>query len=284
MESERSWKALLSPGEAGSFFDRRPHPGFDPGDDGFHPGNAWWLAELCRLIYRQGPDEIGDKADSIHRSEILERTGLVEKCFFNRKGTQAALVASKVRPSFVAVIFRGTHEVRNWMANLDAMPVDWPRGGKVHRGFRDALQVIWDDLHLEISSLQVPLFYAGHSLGGALATLAHASLPASCVYTFGAPKVGNRDFYRSLRTDCLHRVVNGKDVVPSLPPSARGIEYLHGGRKRWLGERPDDGGSGFQIPNIGSMREALEGMRVLEAPSFLADHSPINYVKRLAEI
>ena len=69
----------------------------------------------------------------------------------------------------------------------------------------------------------------GHSLGGALCTLLAADLGASVksgsrnftvtAINFGSPRVGNRAFvamYNDLVPDSV-RVVNGDDLVPTLP-------------------------------------------------------------------
>jgi len=50
-------------------------------------------------------------------------------------------------------------------------------------------------------------------------------------YTFGAPRVGDDAFWRTLRTP-LHRVVNGRDIVPTVPP--RRLGYAHGGAPHLL--------------------------------------------------
>eukprot|EP00887_Chlorella_sp_A99_P002580 scaffold6.g2580.t1 len=67
---------------------------------------------------------------------------------------------------------------------------------------------------------------AGHSLGGAVATLvsvwAALQWPAADVrcFSFGSPKVGNSKFVRAYQTlvGMRVRVVNGADPVPNLPP------------------------------------------------------------------
>ena len=66
----------------------------------------------------------------------------------------------------------------------------------------------------------------GHSLGGALATIAafwagltYPSADIRCI-TFGSPLVGNEDFVLDWRqvVGTRIRAVNGEDPVPSLPP------------------------------------------------------------------
>ena len=141
------------------------------------------------------------------------------------------------------VSFRGTETVQDWMTNLqysmapaDSLP---PAGNesaaRVHRGFRDAFVSVKDQIDRYLPCVGgLPVFITGHSLGGALATLG-ATHPsgwdvAAC-YTFGAPRVGNKEFASSLRIP-VYRVVNPGDPVPHVPTPLRG--YRNGGDRRRL--------------------------------------------------
>lgn len=63
----------------------------------------------------------------------------------------------------------------------------------------------------------------GHSLGGAVATIAGAYLRtrgiACDLYTYGSPRVGNQEFADLVTKDgnFSARITNGNDVVPALP-------------------------------------------------------------------
>jgi len=52
VNADRSWEALLKPGEAGEYFVAPNRAGLflELAAPGFSPVNAWWLAELSRLI------------------------------------------------------------------------------------------------------------------------------------------------------------------------------------------------------------------------------------------
>ena len=68
----------------------------------------------------------------------------------------------------------------------------------------------------------------GHSLGGALATLASFDLSKSGMipkskmqlYNFGSPRVGNYEFVTALMKEGfpIYRIVNSRDPVPHVPP------------------------------------------------------------------
>ena len=123
--------------------------------------------------------------------------------------------------------FRGTHNVKDWMTNLNAATTQVCSSrravlGNVHRGFNEAfLSIRPKILPLLEGDEDLPLFITGHSLGGALATLATWYLNgdnlAAC-YTFGAPRVGDSGLIDRFRTP-IYRVVNGVDPVPFVPPS-----------------------------------------------------------------
>lgn len=80
----------------------------------------------------------------------------------------------------------------------------------------------------------------GHSLGGALASIATASFGASGIkiaatYTYGEPRNGNSQFgsyalgFVGLAN--YYRVTHANDGVPSIPPSA--IGFSHHGNEYW---------------------------------------------------
>ena len=93
---------------------------------------------------------------------------------------------------------------------------------------------VWGQLERYLPCAEgLPVFITGHSLGGALATLAAANLSgrslATC-YTFGAPRVGDKRFSDCLRTP-VYRVVNPLDTVPLVPGWWRGYRHAGAGNK-----------------------------------------------------
>ena len=148
------------------------------------------------------------------------------------------------------VSLRGTENVRDWETNLrhSLTPADFPQPAangstaRVHQGFLDAFRSVRDQIDRYMPCGEgLPIFITGHSLGGALATLGAAHLSgwglAAC-YTFGAPRVGNKGFSRSLRTP-VYRVVNPLDTVPLVPAWSQGYRHA-GARKRLRRTSPFD--------------------------------------------
>ena len=67
MDFENSWAAIFQPGPAHRYFDRHAGRPFNPTLNRYDGLNAWWLAELSRLVYRQEADEIGTAASFVPR-------------------------------------------------------------------------------------------------------------------------------------------------------------------------------------------------------------------------
>jgi hypothetical protein len=137
-------------------------------------------------------------------------------------------------PEHIAVAFRGTASFVNWRVNFRILPYEIPEYNgyvSVHGGFhaayagvRDRLTAILDK---RMSEKRRKIYLTGHSLGGALATIACAyfsnrkandmSQYVSACYTFGAPRVGNQELDVYVRAP-LYRITRGTDLVPALPP------------------------------------------------------------------
>lgn len=102
----------------------------------------------------------------------------------------------------------------------------------MHTGFYNAYNEINIEIQSFLNSIQEdenkPLFITGHSLGGALATVATKKLKypkiAAC-YTFGSPRVGNEDWMEGIKTP-IYRVVNSADPVTMLPPKGDVITFF----------------------------------------------------------
>ncbi|MFO7714541.1 lipase family protein [Desulfosarcina sp.] len=224
------------------------------------------MSELCRLIYRKNASEGVDTLGQASRNDFLERVGLIEQRFFSGPTTQAALIETVETGdgAFAALVFRGTTgRLSNWLSNLDMAACEWPTGGNVHRGFRNILMEIWDTIASALEVIEKPLYYTGHSLGGALATLAASLLPPCAVYTFGAPRIGDAEFAQTLAGIPVFNVFNPKDIVPELPPVSRRTRFTHAGTI-------------VRNTEIHSPHHAFA-----HAPSFLANHAPLNYTAQL---
>lgn len=151
------------------------------------------------------------------------------KKLFDKNGTQAMIVSSK---DFYFLVFRGTEptSIEDLKADLKANQIKCNTEGKIHQGFSKAFDVIKDEIqdYINENCQDKPLLITGHSLGGALATVATKKLLHSQIaacYTFGSPRVADEDWMLGIKTP-VYRIVNSADPVTMLPPGAEVMDTL----------------------------------------------------------
>jgi len=170
------------------------------------------------------------------------------------------------------VLFRGTQRRVEWLNNIDAIHVDYVNAdgafGRIHGGFQSKYQELVNPLPLEVMGRlnpTKPCYVSGHSLGGAIATLAtlDAALnlpelrPQLRLYTYASPRVGDvvfaNAFYQQVPNS--YRIVNLADVVPLVPPTQLDGPYVHVGQKWAFLSQNDD-----VLPNhqIDTYRHAID--------------------------
>jgi triacylglycerol lipase len=160
-------------------------------------------------------------------------------------------VAVGREPATAVIALRGTATDTEWWDDFhwDLVPfTQIPDGGKVAQGFdliyssigtmtpgqpgtsapgavaAEVARAATSGLAADLDPASLPMVVAGHSLGGALATLLVADLTATMAlkpqaWTFASPKVGDSTFaarYGALST-VSWRIYNQVDVVPYFP-------------------------------------------------------------------
>ena len=148
------------------------------------------LAELSSLSYYD-PGQIEGS---------LREIGFTDAQFFDRDGAQAWIFGNE---DDCVVACRGTepHEWNDIRADVNAVAVVTETFGRVHRGFNNEVDDLWPRLETALHDNQRTLWFTGHSLGGAMATICAGrcflseieSLPYA-VFTYGSPRVGDRRF------------------------------------------------------------------------------------------
>jgi hypothetical protein len=144
------------------------------------------------------------------------------------------------------VAFRGTDDIEDWWDNFQFRQVE-DYDGWVHAGFYHSANDLWEGLfnHLDKTWKRGDVVWlAGHSLGGAMATvmakwLAKYNYDIAGVHTFGQPRVGDNEYFDAYSPDEGHcRFVNDKDIVAQIPMRwmGPGIHYKHVGKLQLFDE------------------------------------------------
>jgi len=205
-----------------------------------NPENAYWMAKLSSLVYiseKRKTSKVPDR-NAILKQLKNEDDGFRKVYPYDNKSSQAILVDHK---DFLCMAFRGTDEIRDWFDNLDIQKRE-ELFGAFHEGFWEATQDIWSNIYMDYRHIcekdnpKRPLFLTGHSLGGAMATIAAArlvyeDLPFTSVYTFGQPRAMDRETGRRFNVECkdrFFRFCNDKDIVTRIPARLGG--YTHVGQ------------------------------------------------------
>ena len=201
--------------------------------------NALLFAKLSDIAYE--------------KSEDIEKAGksLGFKDFYfiqNPPNSQNIDVQGFILSNYTSVVlvFRGTEpkKWKDWVTNLKFDLKKFPIG-EVHDGFLASLNIVWDGVLRKLKEFEFDkkrIWIAGHSQGGAIATLATAQLrnlflPINGLYTFGSPRVGNTDFtnyFNAIFKERTFRFVNNNDIVPRIPPRIP-LNYEHVGQLYFLG-------------------------------------------------
>ena len=232
---------------------------------------ALLFAELSKISYYR-PDIVYEAVSTI---------GFEEYEFFDRDGAQAYIFGNQHDK---LVVCRGT-EPNEWndiKADANAVTVVAETAGKVHRGFKKEVDDLWPRLEQALKENDKPLWFAGHSLGGAMATICAgrcklAEIPSNPegLFSYGSPRVGDNRYINFVQLP-HYRFVNNNDVVCRVPPAWLG--YRHCGRE-------------FYFNALGNLREYKSWRRfrdrwygfMLSLRKFqidhFSDHSMLRYIE-----
>lgn len=202
---------------------------------------AWKMLEAAVLDEGRGAERFSD----YEQLAYLEAGSTNTECWVWRLKKRRRLL----------VAFRGTSDFGDVLVDISATPRDCGELGKVHDGFSRAYDSVREALRAVLargcrgSAEGWEILFTGHSLGGALATLASldvARLGAGddpseggpspldgadiAAVTFGAPRVGNAQLcatYDAWVPRCW-RVYSCSDIIPTVPPTTL-FGFTHAG-------------------------------------------------------
>ncbi len=194
--------------------------------DSFSNGSFSWAAAYSSALASQLCYQPSAAVEAIAKS----RWGFND-CQFIESGDTQGFVAHSEKSTLIA--FRGTESLGDWLTNINLLKTSDDRYGGVHRGFHSAYQSVHQEIlaQLLVRDAEVKVWVTGHSLGGALASIAAAELqstrPITGCYTFGQPRIGDDAFRKYVKTNLTHfRFVNDDDIVTRIPPGFKHVGQL----------------------------------------------------------
>jgi predicted lipase len=151
----------------------------------------------------------------------------------------------------IIISFRGSSNIHNWIDNIQIShinPYDDYADVSVDKGFYKALNYVKEPVYNFINNMQSTysnynILITGHSLGGALSTLASFEIiyingikPENVeLITFGSPRVGNNVFKKyMLPLGLSWRTTHYYDIVPHVPEEF--LDYIHISQEIWYNE------------------------------------------------
>jgi len=218
-------------------------------DSAFDDKTAYWMARLSRMAYRDLP--------GICRETKIFWGDPKVTFFENRESETQACILEYTDKALVG--FRGTEpgQIKDWITDFRFFKTSY-KDHKIHGGFLGSLKSLLDVPRVHTSYLEKkafddgslvpetfaekikeiaadrPLFITGHSLGGALSSVAalyfklEYGLDTHAIYTFGQPKIGGSELIEFFKSSICSNVfihVNDEDVVPKVP--LRMMKFVH---------------------------------------------------------
>jgi hypothetical protein len=277
--------------------------------------NARVMMWLSQLAYETAHE---DKVTDILKAWKLEKREFRSNDPLSGLPPHSACVVVAEGRGAMFVTFAGSDPGKgiDWATDFEAVPS--PTG--LHSGFDAAVGTVWPKVEAAIANRLTPdepVFFTGHSLGGALAILAAARAarlkkpPKIVVYTFGSPRNGGIDFFRDYTQqlgNSTFRLIHGNDIVPTVPLTLAIDLYHHvgcaiqcasGGLFDPSTIMPSDGNkpdlresaiaSGVSVIEAAAAFRPFQpigpGLRNLLAsflPGMIQDHIPTNYFRALS--
>eukprot|EP00904_Undaria_pinnatifida_P008926 jgi/Undpi1/5163/HiC_scaffold_19.g08514.m1 len=277
----------------------------------FSPQNAYFFARLSKMAYRASHEVqgllVGNSTSAglgFDRFHWFEAGEEANREYFDSVEDTEAFVAANDR--MMVVVFRGTMEMVDWATNLKitrrSCPSQWKLpgpGGNMHEGFDDGVDTVWESsgMHSAIKSLYYEygknrkLYVAGHSLGGALATVAAARLALgdnmdiAGIYTIGSPRIFDEVSAKHFDSKINHGVAlkdkyfrsrNNNDIVPRVPASP----FIHVGTEIYLDRLGTISATGVVDRLLGRMSAYLRGEFIED----INDHATSEYVRLFEQL
>jgi triacylglycerol lipase len=254
---------------------------------------ATTLLQLCLQSYQMLTDFESGKTFTLPAPYTLQATFSTPERYV---GESAAPADTQVPIAFIAtsgnaiyVVFRGTKTISEWISDATFAQVDYSyvtNGGKTETGFTEIYATIRSGIIDKVAGLAAggsytTLYVTGHSLGGALATVAAPELAAKTpqlrpiVYTFAAPRAGNPVFTLNFNSSVTTswRVANTNDEAPKVPNVVTTV----------LGPPPEFKPTLYFYEHVNTEYPITFGGPIHSVADLIFNHSSCNYYSTLCD-
>ncbi|KAK6740401.1 hypothetical protein RB195_008703 [Necator americanus] len=186
-----------------------------------------YMFVLSAAAYSDSPSQCVEK---------IKNSTFYKQYYANCTGGNCSAFTAVVNDKRAIVLsFRGTTEIRQLFGEVRESTFkhwsNWTYGGKVSKYFYEAFLNLWNGgMKEDFENLTkihngYEVWVTGHSLGGALATLAASMVAGNYngttvkLLTFGQPRVGDENFAKKHdeMVKFSYRVIYWSDIVPTVP-------------------------------------------------------------------
>jgi triacylglycerol lipase len=187
-----------------------------------------YYAEVCKLSYKE-------KEKFLSESELYYKLDIYTPSFIERDNAFCFVYKHNKK---LVITIRGTNDSNDAMDNIKIARTHYSSStgvycGKIHSGFIEYYENVRDNIRKKIvkyieskdeTKEEKGIVFCGHSLGSAACCIAalDSSYLANCpkikVFSYGSPRVGDKEFSKQFnkRIECF-RVVNQNDPVTKIP-------------------------------------------------------------------
>ena len=235
---------------------------------------ALLMAELAMIAYN-------DEAEAQRAARAI---GFPEAVLIDEDGSEAYRFRNE---HDVVLACRGTqpNEWNDIEADANAMMSVVGTFGYVHSGFNREVDDLWPLLEQVLRNEPRPVWFCGHSLGGAMATICAFRCRTSALtnnpmelHTFGSPRVGCKRYVKHAEMSHF-RWVHNNDIVTRVPPTWMG--YRHSGKEVYLNRNGKIRKLRGFLRSVDRFRGLMRGLLTFKL-DFLSDHSIHQYAQHLA--
>tara|TARA_B100000886_G_C20365350_1_gene467057 strand:+ start:355 stop:1125 length:771 start_codon:yes stop_codon:yes gene_type:complete len=193
----------------------------------------WMFAEVCANICEYAYEDIA----TVEKYLKEENFKFKKIKFFEVDNAQGYGISFQ---TYSMLAFRGTEPTsfKDILADIKAWPADSETEGNVHAGFKGEVDKLWPSVTkwIKNKAKSHKLVITGHSLGAAMATIITSRLVEEgftnvVLYTYGSPRVGDREWGKQFDNIEAYRFVNNNDIVCQVPPFGY---YSHVGKLYYM--------------------------------------------------